>query len=70
VKAVEIKSTVKPKWFQLRFKLSNLFMSVARLIYPQNPDIRAFYVQLMMDQLIYGESIIRVNPKDVNDQAE
>jgi len=58
-----IKATKKPKWYNIRWKLSNLFISLARIIYPRSPEVRAFYMQQIIDSMICGKSIIRVNPK-------
>ena len=55
----------KPRWYQLRWKLSNFFVRVARGIYPQNPEVIAFYTQIMTDQLIYGQSVVRVGPDEI-----
>jgi hypothetical protein len=40
-------------------------MAVARWIYPDNPEVSAFYMQQYMDSLIYGQSVIRVNPEEM-----
>lgn len=60
--AYTLKSTVRPKWYQLRFRLANAFVRLARKIHPENPEVMAFYTQLMMDQMIYGTSIVRIDP--------
>ena len=53
----------KPKWYQIRWKLSNLFVNIGRKIYPRNPEVDAFWMQLMMDESIYGNAFVRVDPK-------
>lgn len=60
-----VTAKARPKWYQLRWKLSNLFVRIARRIYPENPEVTAFYLQTMTDQLIYGQSIVRVGPDEI-----
>lgn len=62
---MHIKSTEKPKWFQLRWKLSNALVSLARKVYPENPEVTAFYYGLMLDQIITGQMVVRVGPDEV-----
>ena len=54
-----LKATVKPKWYQFRHRLSSFLVRIARKIHPENPDVMAFYAQLMMDQMLYGSAIVR-----------
>jgi hypothetical protein len=63
--AYTIKSNIKPKWHQFRFKLANAIVWLARKIHPSNPEVWAFHTQLMMDYMICGKSIVRINPMDV-----
>lgn len=58
----QVKARKKPKFYQARWIVSNWLVSLARLIHPRNPEVEAFSMQLMMDQLIYGRSVVRVNP--------
>jgi len=60
-----IEAKEKPKWYQLRWKLSNIFVKIAVKIYPENPEVKAFWMQQMMDSLILGRSVIRVNPEEI-----
>ena len=62
---ITVTAKAKPKWYELRWKLSNLFVRIARRIYPENPEVTAFYVQTMTDQLIYGQSIVRIGPYEI-----
>jgi len=57
-------STEKPKYYQLRWKLSNFIIHIAKIIYPENPEIKAFFLKIIMDYMILGESIIRINPEN------
>ena len=54
----------KPKWFQLRRKLSNWFLWLAKKTYPENPEVWAFLSKVTMDIMITGQSITRVDPVD------
>ena len=54
-----------PKWFQIRWHISNFTVWIARKIYPENPAVTAFYVQQMHDIMITGNSFVRINPRDV-----
>lgn len=73
IKSVEgelmhIEANEKPRWYQFRWKLSNLIMRIARKIYPDNPEVKAFYLQCIYDQMIFGKSIVRINPLDLGDE--
>ena len=54
----------RAKWFQFRRKLSSFFVTIARKIYPKNPDVDAFFLECFMDQVIYGKSVVMVNPTE------
>ena len=60
-----ITATEKPKWHDLRWKLSNALVWLARRVYPRNPEVNAFLMQVMTDQMIYGQSVVRVNPAEM-----
>ena len=51
----------KPKWYNFRHRLSNILLSMAKKVYPENPDVWAFYLKQMMDAAIYGGSITHVD---------
>lgn len=54
---IKVTAKDKPKWYQLRWKLSNLFVEIGRKIYPENPEVMAFYMQVMHDRMIYGNYV-------------
>ena len=58
-------ATEKPKWHNIRWKLSNAVVLVARWIYPENPEVKAFLMQVMTDQMIYGQAVTRIDPKEI-----
>jgi hypothetical protein len=55
----------KPKWHNLRWKISNALVKLARKIYPRNPEVDAFMLQIISDQIIYGRSMVRISPEDI-----
>ncbi len=57
-----------PKWHDLRWRLSNALVGVARRIYPRNPEVNAFLAQVVIDQMIYGRSVVRVNPAEMHNE--
>ncbi len=65
-----IRAKEQPKWYQLRWQLSNFFMKVARAIKPDNPEVTAFYMEQMHDFMIYGKTITRVSPMDMEETNE
>ena len=58
---ISIIAIKKPKWFQIRWKLSNVVAHLARSIYPENPEVKAFYIKMMTDKMIYGQAITRID---------
>lgn len=66
---IKVTAKDRPKWYQLRWKLSNLFVEIGRKIYPENPEVMAFYVKVMSDQMIYGGSVVRVAPDEFKEGA-
>lgn len=61
----------KPKWYQLRWKLSNLFVAIGRSIYPPNPEVLAFRMELMSDLLIHGKAMVdTVLPEPSDEQLK
>ncbi len=61
---INIEATEKPKYYQLRWKISNLFMRLARRVYPESPEVKAFYLQMLHDYMIAGKFVTRVDWKD------
>jgi len=60
-----ITATEKPRWYNFRWKLSNVLVKSARLVYPENPEVNAFFMKLLMDQAVCGKSVVRVDPSGV-----
>lgn len=58
----------KPGRYQLRWKFSNKLVWLARKIYPENPEVKAFWMDVMADQMIAGQAIVRVNPMDTKNR--
>ena len=52
----------KPKWYNLRWKLSSLIVKLARFVYPENPEVKAFIMRALMDEVICGASLTRIDP--------
>lgn len=59
-----LSSKTRPRWYHVRWALSSLLVRLAQKIHPPNPDVYAFQMQLMMDQAIYGKSMVRVSPNE------
>ena len=49
--------------------LANRLAKLARRIYPQSEEAMAFYMDVMTDALIYGKSVVRVNPMDIQETS-
>ena len=60
-----ITATEKPKWYNFRWNLSNSVVRLARWIYPENPEAKAFLMQVVTDQIIYGHAVTRVSPSEI-----
>lgn len=60
----KVTSKEQPKWYNFRWKLSNFFVKIGQKIYPENPEVKAFWLQIISDQMIYGNSVVRINPKE------
>ena len=60
-----IKAKERPKWFQLRWRLSNWLISMAIKMYHENPEVKAYFMKVMIDNAICGGSVSHVNWKDV-----
>lgn len=52
----------RPRWYQLRWKLANALIRLARWISPVNPSLHAWTAEAIMDQMVYGQHIVRVDP--------
>ena len=51
----------KPKSF--REWISMKLVRLAQWIYPESEAVKAFYMQLIHDEFILGKSVVRINPK-------
>lgn len=60
---MEVTETTKPKGF--REWLAMILVRLAQKIYPESPAVTAFYIQMMQDEMIYGKSIVRIEPKGI-----
>lgn len=57
----DFKTTLsKPKWYKLRNQLSNFFLYLAKKCYSENPEVWAFMCKKIIDQQIYGSSVMEV----------
>lgn len=61
---------MKCNMYSLRMKLSFLLVKLATKIYPDSPVVREFHMKAMMDELIYGGSITRIDPKEIYKENE
>lgn len=59
---MNVKPKKKPKWYQLRKVVCRWLVHLARWVEPRSEEIYAFHLQQMMDAMIYGGSITRINP--------
>ncbi len=59
-----IKPKTSPKWYQFRKWATRLLVRIAQKIDATSPDVYAFHMQQMMDMMIAGGSITRVDPVD------
>ncbi len=55
-------TTPKPKWYQYKNHLSNLFLWLAKKCYAENPEVMAFICKQMTDVMIYGNSVTIIDP--------
>jgi hypothetical protein len=53
----------KPKWYNIRRRVASKLVILARKIYPDSLEVKAFWMDVMMDSAIYGKAITRVNPE-------
>jgi len=58
---IKVKAKEQPKWFQFRWRLSNLFMCIARAIYPENPEVTGFIIKMIAEQFTYGNAVTLVD---------
>jgi hypothetical protein len=60
---MKIIETKKVKGF--REWVAMKLVRLAQWIYPESEAVKAFYMQLVMDEMIYGKHITRINPKKI-----
>ena len=56
----------KPKWYEVRKKLSNICLWLAKKLYPENPAVKAFFMKQITDMAIYGGSIAHIDYTKIN----
>lgn len=62
---MKIEAKAKPKWHQFRWRVSNALINIARKVYPKNPELTAFMCEVMVDKMLYGQSIVRVGQEEI-----
>ena len=60
---MKIEETKKPK--SVREWVAMKLVRLAQWIYPESEAVKAFIMQLVVDEMVYGKSVIRINPKEV-----
>ena len=50
---------------KIRVLLSMGCVRLAQRFYPKNPDVQAFYMQILRDMAIYGAAFLQVNPEEI-----
>lgn len=58
---MKIIETKKPTKF--REWVAMKLVRLAQWVYPDSEAVKAFYMQLIHDQIIYGKSVVRMDPK-------
>jgi len=61
----DICATEKSKWHNLRWKVSNTLIVIAKWVYPENPEVYAFLMKKAIDEAIYGRSITHINNEEI-----
>jgi len=59
---LNIKPKNKPKFYEFRKCLCRWLVNLARRIEPRSEEVAAFHMQQMIDMMITGCSIIRIDP--------
>ena len=60
---ITVKEKSKPK--TLRAWIGVKLVRLAQRIHPESDAVKAFYTQLLIDEMIHGQSLVRVDPKEV-----
>ncbi len=61
-----IKPKTKPQWYETRKWMARALVRLAQKIDATSPDVYAFYMQQMVDVMITGQSIVRIDPHYAN----
>ena len=61
---IRFQTKERPRITQFRCWIAMKLVRLGHRIYPDSPDVVAFYSQLIVDQLIHGQCITRVSPED------
>ncbi len=48
----------------ISLKIAKILARMAKKLAPDDPEVHNFYMKLFTDQMIYGKSIVRINPVD------
>jgi len=69
---MDIKFTPKEKmkWCNFQRRLASWLVSLAYKIYPDSPEVRTFWAKCMVDHMIYGKVITKVEPPEFFKQEE
>ena len=59
---MNVKPKKQPKWYQFRKRLCKGLVNLARWVEPRSEEVSAFHMQQMMDMMITGCSITRIDP--------
>ena len=65
---MKIVETKKSK--SIREWVAMKLVRLAQWIYPESEAVKAFYMQLLHDEMIYGKSVVRINPKNLEKEVE
>ena len=59
-----IKLKDRPKWYQFRTRLANVFIKIARWIKPGNPEMMAYLTEQMVEMELSGMAIRKIDWKE------
>jgi hypothetical protein len=60
----------KKKLTKFREWVAMKLVTLAQWVYPQSEAVKAFYMQLVQDEMVYGQSIVRMNPEEIYSSPE
>lgn len=58
------------KRFNFRKDFSIFLVNIARKIYPDNPEVKAFWIDLMTERFIFGKNIVKISPLDTEEKDQ